>query len=128
LLLIHESLHGDFLRLLGFIEPSASDCGIPCHSRALVFISFLNELGYDGESRYLAVNEFQAYLMQQPVEYTPAYFARIVDRFGTPGEHVPARAIAEAARSLSDYLQSKFGICAGETLEINGESRPGGSE
>ena len=71
LLLTHESFHGIFFasaeyrafcfQLWDSLDPRARS----------FFVKFLNELGYDGDSRYLAVNEFQAYLMQQPVRSAP---------------------------------------------------------
>ena len=122
LLLTHESFHGIFFaspeyrafcfQLWDSLDPRARS----------FFVKFLDELGYDGDSRFLAVNEFQAYLMQQPVRFASAYFERVVKRFA-PGEAVPERTIVNAARRLDNYLESRFGIRAGRTLELR---RPSG--
>ena len=122
LLLTHESFHGIFFaspeyrvfcfQLWDTLDPRARS----------FFVKFLDQLGYDGDSRFLAVNEFQAYLMQQPVRFASAYFERVVKRFA-PGEAVPERTIVNAARRLDNYLESRFGIRAGRTLELR---RPSG--
>ncbi|MGA2761925.1 MAG: hypothetical protein ABSG17_01030 [Spirochaetia bacterium] len=125
LLLTHESFHGIFFasseyrafcfHLWDSLDPRARS----------FFVKFLDELGYDGESRYLAVNEFQAYLMQQPARYAPEYFQRTVNRFA-PGELVPERTIMNVAHRLDAYLESRFGIRAGRTLEARGPSGDSG--
>ncbi|HVO37988.1 MAG TPA: hypothetical protein VMV03_03070 [Spirochaetia bacterium] len=116
-LLIHESFHGIFFasaeyrafcfRLWDSLRPG---------ERAF-FRDFLNELGYDGESPFLAVNEFQAYLMQQPVAWAPAFFQRTLSRFGPAGGDFSAAEIERPARALASFLESRFGIRAGGTLE-----------
>src|SRR5208337_1496261 len=40
------------------------------------YTSFLDSLGYDTADPTLVVNEFQAYLMQQPLKYAGPYFER----------------------------------------------------
>ena len=115
-LLSHESFHGIFFaspdyrafcfRLWDSLNPA---------ERAF-FTRFLDELGYDGESRYLAVNEFQAYLMQQPARFAPGYFERVNRRFGGAGERVSAASILASARALDSYLGFRFGVHAGEAL------------
>jgi len=118
LLLTHESFHGIFFaspdyrafcfRLWDSLSPA---------ERAFV-IRFLDDLGYDGQSRYLAVNEFQAYLMQQPAAFAPAYFQRVLLRFGSPSGH-SARdmaALLSSADLLDSFLRSHFAVRAGGTL------------
>lgn len=125
LLLTHESFHGIFFaspeyrafcfRLWDSLTPG---------TRAF-FTRFLDELGYDGDYRYLAVNEFQAYLMQQPARYATEYFERVTRRFAGEGASVPVAGMLEAAHRLDAFLQARFGIRAGETLETrrtSGES------
>ncbi len=116
LLLTHESFHGIFFaspdyrafcfQLWDSLDPAEQ----------AFYVHFLEELGYDGESRYLAVNEFQAYLMQQPLRFAPAYFQRVVQRFGVEGSRVPASSILRPARALSSFLESRYGIPAGGTI------------
>jgi len=125
LLLTHESFHGIFFasaeyRALCFELWDSLDPGA-----RRFFTRFLDELGYDAEYRYLAVNEFQAYLMQQPLRFAPEYFQRAAHRFA-PGEDVPVHAIMRAALRLNSYLQSRFGIRAGGTIQARGLSRESG--
>jgi hypothetical protein len=115
LLLAHESFHGIF-----FASPEYREfCfqlwdSLSTRTRAF-FRRFLDELGYDADYRYLCVNEFQAYLMQQPIRYAPEYFQRVTRRFG--GASVPVGGMLEAARRLDAFLESRFGIRAGETVD-----------
>ena len=115
LLLTHESFHGIFFasadyRLFCFkLWDSLSP-----QTRSFFWV-FLDELGYDASYRYLAVNEFQAYLMQQPLRYAPAYFERVTERFAQR-DRPPGEAILRAARRLDDFLETHYGIRAGETL------------
>jgi hypothetical protein len=119
-LLTHESFHGIFFssqeyrdfcfQLWDLLSPGERD----------FYRSFLDSLGYDGADEFLAVNEFQAYLMQQPLEYAAAYFERFIKLLpqnGSRGTIDPARLLA-SARSLDAFLQSRFGINAGGTLRI----------
>ena len=118
LLLTHESFHGIF-----FASPEyRAFCfqlwdSLDQRTRRF-FIAFLDQLGYDAGYRYLTVNEFQAYLMQQPIRFAPAYFERVAKRFA-PGENVPLRAIMNAAVRLNDCLGSRFGIRAGGTIDAS---------
>jgi len=118
LLLTHESFHGVF-----FASPAYRDyCfrlwdSLTGAERGFV-TGFLDDLGYDGGSRYLAVNEFQAYLMQQPAAFAPEYFERVLARFGSRhgSDRVLLAGLLSSARSLDSYLQSHFGIRSGGTL------------
>ncbi len=116
LLLTHESFHGIF-----FASPEYRqfcfrlwDSMSPRDKR--FFRRFLDELGYDADYRYLCVNEFQAYLMQQPLRYAPEYFQRVTRRFQGAEASVPVGGMLEAARRLNAFLESRFGIRAGETV------------
>ena len=71
--------------------------------------AFLASLGYDSDDEFLAVNEFQAYLMQQPLEYAASFFKRF--RSG-----IDANRLTASAKELDTFLQSTFGLRAGETL------------
>ena len=81
------------------------------------FRALLSAIGYDSNDAYLAVNEFQAYLMQQPLSATTAYFSRVA-------ELVDARSAAAAkpskllslAEDLSRFTLTHFGIEAGGSL------------
>lgn len=117
-LLTHESFHGIFFssqeyrdfcfRLWDSLTPGERD----------FYTSFLDSLGYDSADGFLAVNEFQAYLMQQPLDYAAAYFKRFIkllSKNGSRGTMDPARLLA-SARLLDAFLQSRFGINAGGIL------------
>jgi len=117
-LLTHESFHGIFFsseeyrdfcfRLWDSLAPEERE----------FYRSFLDSLGYDSADEFLAVNEFQAYLMQQPLEYAPAYFERftkLLSRNGARASIDPARLLAHA-RSLDAFLQNRFAVSAGGTL------------
>jgi len=116
LLLTHESFHGIFFASREYRDFCFQLWDSLAPGTRAFFRRFLDELGYDAEYRFLAVNEFQAYLMQQPLRYAPEYFARVTRRFGGAQENVPVAPLVEAARSLDAFLQSHFGIRAGETL------------
>jgi hypothetical protein len=117
LLLTHESFHGIFFasleyRLFCFRLWDSLDPGLKR------FIArFLQNLGYDVSFRYLVVNEFQAYIMQQPLSFGADYFKRVATRFGQ-GEGIPVGDIVNAANRLDSFLVSHFGIRAGGSLEI----------
>ena len=128
LLLTHESFHGIFFASRAYRDYCFRlwDSVTPAE-RGFV-TSFLDDLGYDGESRYLAVNEFQAYLMQQPAAFAPAYFERVLARFGSraASDRVLLAGLLSAARALDSYLQSHFGIRAGGTLLPSQPAAPAG--
>jgi len=118
LFLTHESFHGVFFasaeyhdfcfKLWGSMSP-----GTKAFSRAS-----LMSWGYDADYRYLCVNEFQAYLMQQPLRYASEYFRRVTRRFEGNGASVPVAGMLQAARRLSGFLESHYGIRAGGTVEV----------
>ncbi len=115
LLLGHESFHGVFFSSAWY----RTYCfhlwdGLAPDDRAF-FVSFLDSLSYDSSDRYLAVNEFQAYLMQQPLRVLRSYFVRAAERLGSEAE-VAAHAdrLLVVARQLDAFLRSRFGIEAGE--------------
>ena len=123
-LLTHESFHGIFFSSAEYRE----FCfrlwdSLPPEERRF-YRSFLDSLGYDGDDRFLAVNEFQAYLMQQPLRYALSYFQRFFARFGEPGAPGAVRpdSILAAAEELDGYLRSTFGVRAGETVRSVGQA------
>jgi hypothetical protein len=122
-LLTHESFHGIFFSSAdyrGFCFQLWDS--LPPGERRF-YRSVLGSLGYDSDDPYLAVNEFQAYLMQQPLEYALSYFERFLARFaqpGAPGAVAPARLVA-SARELDGFLRSRFGVQAGETVRPAGQ-------
>jgi hypothetical protein len=117
-LLTHESFHGIF-----FSSPAYRDFSfklwdsLPAKERNF-YTDFLGSLGYDNSDHFLVVNEFQAYLMQQPLEYALSYFERFVARFGgtDPRASVDPAHLLATAKELDGFLRSSFGIQAGETV------------
>lgn len=108
-LLTHESFHGiffassayrDFVFTLWYSLPE---------NERVFYKGFLASLGYDSDDEFLAVNEFQAYLMQQPLEYASSFFKRFRSGFD-------AGRLTATARELDTFLQATFGLHAGETL------------
>ena len=79
---------------------------------------FLDSLGYDSGDRFLVVNEFQAYLMQQPLHYAPGYFQRFITRFRETGvtASIDPATILAAAKELDGFLFALCGLHAGGTL------------
>jgi len=117
-LLTHESFHGIFFSSAAYRDFCFQLWdSLPVNERQF-YIDFLDSLGYDGGDRFLAVNEFQAYLMQQPLKYASSYFQRFLDRFAAQGTETAGLAamLGETARTLDEFLQQSFGIQAGETI------------
>jgi hypothetical protein len=118
LLLAHESFHGIFFSS----EEYRQFCftlwdSLPTSDRAF-YRAFLDSLGYDAADRYLVVNEFQAYLMQQPLDYAASYFERFMKRFAEEGSPraITAQRLLQSARALDQFLRNAFGISAGGTI------------
>lgn len=117
LLLAHESYHGIYFcseEYRALCERLWSEA--PAAER-LFMTRLLSALGYDDSSHALVVNEFQAYLLQQPRSVAPSYFERVgkmvADQAGVPtaAEVLPALLRNEAA--LEDFLKARFSVGAG---------------
>ncbi len=116
-LLAHESYHGiyfcsrEYRELCDRLWKSA-----PATERRFM-TRLLAALGYDPDARDLVVNEFQAYLLQQPRSAAAAYFERVgkmvADEAGVPtaAEVLPALMRDEAA--LEGFLKARYAIEAG---------------
>jgi len=117
LLLAHESYHAiyfcseEYRALCDRLWRSA-----PAAER-LFMTRLLGALGYDPDDRKLVINEFQAYLLQQPKSAAAAYFERVgkfvADEEGVPTavEVLPALLKDEAA--LEKFLEARFAVKAG---------------
>jgi hypothetical protein len=118
LLLAHESFHGIFFSSSAYrnfcVRLWDSLPGIEKD----FYTSFLGSLGYDTADPTLVVNEFQAYLMQQPLRYAASYFARfthLMEENGSSPGMDPGQ-LVEDARTLDEFLQPRFGFGAGGPL------------
>lgn len=117
LLLAHESYHGVF-----FASPEYQrfcfDLWDAAGSEERRFmIALLAVLGYDSQDRYLAVNEFQAYLLQQPSSQAAAYFRRVASLLGgdsgAPSVEEVLPGLLDSERRLEGFLRSHFSMSAG---------------
>jgi hypothetical protein len=117
-LLTHESFHGIFFSSAEYRSFCFRlwDSLLPAERQ--FYKAFLDGLGYDGNDRFLAVNEFQAYLMQQPLEYAASYFKRFLVRFGETATPYALDAVSmlAAVKQLDEFLRVNFGVRAGGTV------------
>jgi hypothetical protein len=117
LLLSHESYHGVYFCSEEYRALCDRLWNEAPASERLFMTRLLGALGYDPGSRDLVVNEFQAYLLQQPRSVAASYFERVgklvADQAGVPtaAEVLPALLKDEAV--LEDFLRSRFSIEAG---------------
>ncbi|HUX36974.1 MAG TPA: hypothetical protein VMV44_03660 [Rectinemataceae bacterium] len=117
LLLDHESYHGIFFTQADYralCERTWSGAGAGVH----VFMTrLLSALGYDASDPYLVVNEFQAYLLQQPRRLAPAYFRRVASlvpkKEGEAGIEELLPALLSSERTLEDFLRERYALLAG---------------
>jgi len=118
LLLAHESFHGIFFsspEYRGFCQDLWAS--LPAEEKGF-YEAFLDSLGYDVTDPTLVVNEFQAYLMQQPVSYAAAYFQGFLVLLESRGTGSPPAAgpLLQTAQSLDAFLRARFGFGAGGPL------------
>lgn len=86
-LLVHELLHGVFYILTEYRQTAFDVWEELSVEEKSIWYLFLYSRDYHGDDTYLAVNEFQAYLLQQPEENWFKYFEEVI----VPGirSHVP---------------------------------------
>ena len=117
LLLAHESYHGVYFCMAKYRELCARTWAATPASERRFVRRLLEYLGYDDSDSSLVVNEFQAYLLQQPKSMAPAYFKRmsklIANTEGVPeaAEVMPHLLKDEAV--LEAFLMSNYAIEAG---------------
>ncbi len=120
LLLAHESYHGIYFCSEEYRALCESKWKAAPASERLFMTSLLGSLGYDTGSRALVVNEYQAYLLQQPRSAAPAYFERVgklvADRAGVPAATEVLPALLKDEGALEAFLKSRFGVGAGGAL------------
>ncbi|GMO45507.1 MAG: hypothetical protein Pg6C_07500 [Treponemataceae bacterium] len=124
--IVHEGLHGLFFTHKEFRDYVAQVYN-ETDPQSVEFLERYFEvtpsLAYDMTDRYLAYNEFMAYLLQQPVSACGAYFSQRIANYIYINRHYPtlakyvrdtgAQGLVEAARKLSDYLSRTWGFAAG---------------
>jgi hypothetical protein len=117
LLLIHESFHGVYFSLPAFRQVTESIWASLLPVEQQVWEEFLSSQKYDIEDKYLVVNEFQAYLLQQPRSAVPGRQALTLSRMrsGSPGgARLAAELQAEAPSSFLHAFDSLDTALRGE--------------
>jgi len=126
LLLTHESFHGVFFSSAAYREFCQALWDSLSPGLRSFYERFLGSLGYDISAPTLVVNEFQAYLMQQPLAYAEFYFQRFVAALQSPGSPpvTPWQLLGNAER-LDAFTREAFGFGAGGPLlaSLGSESR-----
>ena len=116
LLLTHEAFHGVFFssaEYRSFCQDLWDSLSPELRS---FYEGFLDSLGYDTGAPTLVVNEFQAYLMQQPLSYAAGYFQRFLELRESRGRPVEPWQLLQNAQSLDAFLRDHFGFGAGGPL------------
>ncbi|MGO9310534.1 MAG: hypothetical protein ACLQDL_16125 [Spirochaetia bacterium] len=118
LLLAHESFHGVFFSSAEYRSFCLQLWDSLPRAEKSFYTSFLDSLGYDTAAPTLVVNEFQAYLMQQPLKYAASYFERFTQLWAEVGSPlgVEPSQLVENARALDAFLRPRFGFGAGGPL------------
>jgi hypothetical protein len=125
-LLVHESTHGIFFCDAEYRDYARSVWAEVSKDERWFWRLYFDWANYDVSSDYLMLNEYQAYLLQQPVARAEEYFTKLLPsrlvekhperqepldvymaRFGTR--------FAENAALLEGWLAKKYGIAAGRT-------------
>lgn len=128
-LLTHEIFHGIFFSRPDYREGCFAAWQELSFEEQEYWLLFLNWGGYDTADHYLVVNEFQAYLMQQPRRGVDYYFrelvpGRLIESYPQKEAHI--RRILEAGNSgftpsfdrLQGLLQSRPAVKGGEVVTI----------
>jgi hypothetical protein len=120
LLLAHESYHGiyfcseEYRALCDRLWKAA-----PATER-LFMTRLLGALGYDTADRDLVVNEFQAYLLQQPRSMAAVYFERVgklvAEVGGAPNAAEVLPSLLKDEAVLEDFLKLRFSVEAGGVI------------
>jgi hypothetical protein len=117
LLLAHESYHGIFFASKEYRRFCFALWAEARPEERSFMVALLRVLGYDSSYRYLAVNEFQAYLLQQPSNMAASYFKRVAvliqESPNAPAVDRVLPQLLESERRLEAFLKEKYGIAAG---------------
>ena len=117
LLLAHESYHGIYFCSPEYRELCARTWAAAPASERRFMARLLEQLGYDGSDHGLEVNEFQAYLLQQPPSMAASYFERvgklIAQEAGIPEAADVLPYLLKDEKTLEAFLAVRYGIRAG---------------
>ena len=118
LLLTHESFHGILFASASYREFCQELWDSLSPELRTFYGRFLDSLGYDISAPTLVVNEFQAYLMQQPLSYAESYFERFLRLQEESGSVVPVQPwqLLKNAQYLDRFCRDHFGFGAGGQL------------
>jgi hypothetical protein len=127
LLLTHESFHGVFFSSAEYRAYCEALWASLSPDLKSFYERFLDSLGYDVTAPTLVVNEFQAYLMQQPLAYAESYFERFLRLREGQGSAAPVQPwqLRKNAEELDAFCRERFGFGAGGLLlaSLGGRSR-----
>jgi hypothetical protein len=127
LLLAHESYHGIFFAVPAYRQLCYSIWAAAGKSERGFVLRLLSYLGYDTDSRELSVNEFQAYLLQQPAPMLESYIRRMEPllsknpNYATPPADEALPGLLADEKRLEAYLRKNFGIGAGGAYSPGGK-------
>jgi hypothetical protein len=117
LLLAHESYHGIFFCSSDYRDLCESAWAAAPEAERSFVSRLLAALGYDETAHELAVNEYQAYLLQQPAASLPAYFERVSkllsDDPNAPDISQVLPGLERDEAELQRFLESRYSISAG---------------
>ena len=127
LLLAHESYHGIFFASDAYRRFCSAlwDCA-GSDERSFI-VALLRVLDYDSTTyRYLTVNEFQAYLLQQPSNIAASYFKRVDSLLQDSSKAPPIGRVLpqllENERELGSFLKVEVRYC-GRRVLFDGNER-----
>lgn len=124
---VHESTHAIFFADAAYREFARSQWALVDKGERWFWKTYFAWAAYDSSSDYLMGNEFQAYLLQQPVNMAAEYFqkrktAELLEKHPELQGEVDAYMLKYGdlfethARSLEAWLYAKYAVAAGKTV------------
>jgi hypothetical protein len=128
-LLVHESLHGIFFVDEQYRAYVGKTWAAMSEDEKWFWKTYFGWAAYDTSDEYLMVNEFQAYLLQQPLSAVQEYFTRrkadeLLASRPALRERIDsymskyASFFEARARALDSYLRDNYGLEAGRTYRL----------
>jgi len=128
-LLVHESTHGIFFvdeEYRKFVRDAWARVG---EEEKWFWTTYFGWAAYDTGDDYLMANEFQAYLLQQPLSYAEEYFAKrkaeeLLSSRPYLAEKLEAymgkyeKSFESRARAFDGWLSERYGFSAGRTYRL----------